>query len=188
MRRNSASSSNQASGTARAYRRPEFLCDVSELLALGQCAELLQALVLDLPDPLARHLEGAADLVERAGLLAVQAVPELEHAALAVAERTQAAGEGLRAERGVGGLVGERRVLVLDELPELRLLLVPDRLLERHRRLRGAADRLDFRDRHVELERDLLTRRLAALLGAELPLRAQDLVELLDDMNRHANR
>ena len=79
-------------------------------------------------------------------------------------------------------------MLVLEELPELRLLLVADRLLERDGRLRGAADRLDLLDRHVEVEGDLLVRRLAAALGAELPLGAQDLVQLLDDVNRHADR
>ena len=57
-------------------KRNQVLRDVSELLAVGQRAELLQALVLDLADPLARHLERAADLVERARLLAVQAVAQ----------------------------------------------------------------------------------------------------------------
>src|SRR5581483_7888599 len=150
---------------------------VAELLALGERAELLQALVLDLPDPLTRHVERAADLVERARLLAVQPVAKLEHPPLAVAERLEAPCERLRAEGRVGSLVRERRRLVLDELPELGLLLVAHRLLERHRRLRGAADRLD-----------LLVRRLTAALGAQLALGAEDLVQLLDDVHRHPDR
>src|SRR6476661_6699196 len=144
------------------------LRDVAELLRVRQRAELLQPLVLDLADPLPRHLERAADLVERARLLAVQPVTKLEHAALAVAEHPEAASERLGAEGGVGRLVGERRVLVLDELPELGLLLVADRLLERDRRLRRAADRLHLFDAHVELGRDLLVRGLAPALGAQL--------------------
>src|SRR5579884_701369 len=121
--------------------------DVAELVRLGERAQLLQALVLDLADALPRHLERAADLVERARLLAVQAVPKLEHAALAVAQRVEALRQRLGAERRVRGLVGRRRALVLDELAELRLLLVADRLLERHRRLRRATDRVDLLDR-----------------------------------------
>src|ERR1700716_3117920 len=96
--------------------------DVAQLLRVRERPELLQPLVLDLADPLARHLERTADLVERARLLAVQPVAKLEHAALAVAEHAEALRESLGAERGVGGLVGGRRVLVLEELTELRLL------------------------------------------------------------------
>ena len=61
--------------------------DVAELDRVGQGAQLLQALVLDLPDSLACDVEGAADLVERAGLLAVQAEAQLEHTPLTLAER-----------------------------------------------------------------------------------------------------
>ena len=51
----------------------------------------------------------------------------------------------------IGGLVRQRHVLVLDEVAELRLLLVADRLLERDRRLRRPADRLHLFDRHVRI-------------------------------------
>src|SRR2546430_10815291 len=70
---------------------------VAEFLGLGQRAQLLQALVLDLADALAGDLEGAADLVERARLLTVQAVAKLEHSPLAIAERAEALGERGRA-------------------------------------------------------------------------------------------
>src|SRR5439155_17337885 len=107
-----------------------------ELLRVREGAELLQALVLDLADALARDLERAPDLVEGARLLAVQAVAQLQYPPFAVAERRQALRKRLGTERRVGRLVRERRVLVLEELPELGLLLVADRLLERDRRLR----------------------------------------------------
>src|SRR6202022_1817750 len=85
-------------------------------------------------------------------------------------------------------LVGRLGPLVSDELPELGLLLVADRLLERHRRLSRALDRLDL----VRLDPghlgDLLGGRLAPELGYELALRATDLVELLDHVYRDANR
>src|SRR3569833_1989552 len=110
---------------APATARAATLSHVAELLALGERAELLQALVLDLADPLARHLEDAADLVEGLRLLAVQAVAELEDAPLAVAERAEAAGQRLDAECRVGRLVGQRLALVLDEVAELRVVVVP---------------------------------------------------------------
>jgi len=87
----------RATATA-ASTAPRELGDVAELLRVGQGAELLQALVLDLPDALAGDRERAADLVEGARLLAVQPVPELEHATLAIAERTQALRERLSAK------------------------------------------------------------------------------------------
>src|SRR3954469_24062777 len=40
------------------------LRDFAELLRLGEALKLLEALVLDLPDPLAGDIEGAADLVQ----------------------------------------------------------------------------------------------------------------------------
>src|SRR4051812_44132937 len=117
--------------------------DVAELLRLGEALQLLQRLVLDLADALARHVERAPDLVERARVLAAQAVAELEDAALTVGEVLQRLTQRLLREdlgralvRGLGPLVG-------DELAELRLLLVAHRLLQRDRGLRGALDRVD---------------------------------------------
>ena len=78
--------------------------------------------------------------------------------------------------------------LVGDELAELGLLLVADRLLERHRRLRRALDRVDLLGLDAGDLGDLLGGRLAAQLGDELALRAADLVQLLDDVDRDADR
>src|SRR4051812_31648639 len=60
------------------------LSDIAELLSLRERLQLLQRLVLDLTDPLARDVERAADLVERARMLAAEPVPQLQHAPLAV--------------------------------------------------------------------------------------------------------
>src|ERR1035437_8179330 len=98
--------------------------DVAKLLGLCQALQLLQRLVLDLADALARDVERATDLVEGAGVLAAEAVAELEPAAFAIGG-------------GLGALVG-------DELAELGLLLVADGLLERHGGLGGALDRVDL--------------------------------------------
>ena len=94
----------------------------------------------------------------------------------------------LLAQRRVGRLVGQRGVLVGEEVAELRLLLVADRLLERDRRLRGAHDLLDLVEREVDVPRDLERQRLAAELAAQLALGADDLVQLLDDVDGHPDR
>src|SRR5690242_18202654 len=70
MRRKPESSSNHS--TSRETSGGSG--DVAELLRLGERAELLQALVLDLANALACHLERPPHLVERARLFAVQSV------------------------------------------------------------------------------------------------------------------
>src|SRR3954471_17775806 len=157
------------------------LGDVPELLGLGEALELLERLVLDLADALARHVEGAADLVQRARMLAAEAVAELEDAALAVGEVLQRLAQRLLGEDLRGALVRGLRPLVGDELAELGLLLVAHRLLERDGRLRRALDRVGLFGVDARDVGDLLRRRLAAQLGDQLALRAADLVELLDD-------
>jgi hypothetical protein len=168
--------------------RASRLRDVAELLGLREGLQLLERLVLDLADALARHVERAADLVERAGVLAAQAVAQLEDAALAVGEVLQRLAQRLLREDLGGALVRRLGPLVGDELAELGLLLVADRLLERDRRLRGALDRVDLLGVDPGDLGDLVRRGLAAELGDELALGAADLVELLDDVDRDADR
>src|SRR4051794_23642400 len=100
------------------------LSDVAQLLRFGQRLKLLQRLILDLPDPLARHVEGAPDFVERARVLAAQAVAQLEDAALAVAQVLERLSQRFLREDLGGALVRRLGALVGDELPELRLLFV----------------------------------------------------------------
>src|SRR5689334_17590429 len=73
-----ASASNNHSRSSRgaltrATLSESLLRDVAQLLGLSQRLQLLQRLVLDLADPLARHVERAADLVQRARVLAAEA-------------------------------------------------------------------------------------------------------------------
>src|SRR5207248_2172376 len=91
----------------RAPRRSP-LGHVAELLSLGQRAQLLQRLVLDLPDALACDVERAADLVQRAGRLAVQAEAHLEHPALPLTQHLERACERLVPHRQRGPLVWQR--------------------------------------------------------------------------------
>src|SRR5690242_7233717 len=62
---------------------------VSESLRLGQRLELLERVVLDLPDPLAGDAERAPDLLERRRLLAREPEAELDHLALALRQRRE---------------------------------------------------------------------------------------------------
>src|SRR5918995_5522328 len=123
----------RAAALKRAWtpRLPDQLRDFAKLLRLGERLELLQRLVLDLADPLAGHVEGPPHLVQGARVLAAEPVPELQHAPLPVGEVLERLAERLLGEDVGGALVGRLRLLVGDELPELGLLLVADRLLER---------------------------------------------------------
>jgi hypothetical protein len=57
---------------------------VAKALCLGEGLQALQGGVLDLPDPLTRHAEGASDLFEGERLLAEQPEAELDHPPLAL--------------------------------------------------------------------------------------------------------
>src|SRR5690242_6359877 len=148
--------------------------DVPELLSLGQALQLLERLVLDLADALARDVERPPNLVERARVLPAQAVPQLEDAALAVAEVLQRLAQRLLGEDLGGALVRRLRALVGDELAELRLLLVAHGLLEADRSLRAALDRLDLLRLDPRDLGDLVGGGLAPELGDELALGPAD--------------
>src|SRR3954467_9817393 len=164
------------------------LGDIAELLGLREALQLLERLVLDLADALARDVERPPDLVERARVLAAEAVAQLEHAALSVGEVLQRLAQRLLGEDLGRALVRRLGALVGDELAELGLLLVADRLLEGDRGLRGALDRVDLLGVDPGDLGDLLGGGLAAQLGDELALGAADLVQLLDDVDRDADR
>src|SRR5829696_4772542 len=187
-RRNGIDATRVRRGPAGEPWFPCDLSDVAEAVRVREGAELLQALVLDLPDALARDVEGPPDLVERPWVLAVEAVAKLEHAALAQRERAEDARQRHLAHVHLGDLVRERLRVVGDEVAELRLLLVPDRLLERDRRLGAPPDLRDLVRGEAEIATDLARRRLTAELGAQLAFGAEDLVQLLDDVDGHPDR
>src|ERR687893_938442 len=93
-------------------RRGRRLGDLAELLRLPERLELLERLVLDLADALARDVEGAADLVERARVLASEAVAQLEDAPLAVGEVLQRLAQRFLGQDLGGTVIGRLGPLV----------------------------------------------------------------------------
>src|SRR5687767_13818655 len=92
---------------------------VAEALGLGERLELLQRVVLDLADPLARDVERAADLLERERARAGEAEAHLDHLALALRERVERAADVLLAEVLRRRLERRDRGLILDEVAQL---------------------------------------------------------------------
>src|SRR5437763_13090043 len=116
----------------------------AEVGRLGQREELLQALVFDLPDPLSGHVERSAHFVQRLRTLAFQSVAEFEYLALAARKAVEDLAESVLAHRDLDLLVGEPQVAVGEEVAELTLVVVTDRLVERDRVLAAVPDLLDL--------------------------------------------
>ena len=130
--------------------------------------ELAQRLGLDLADALARHRELLADLFQRVVGVHADAEAHAQHALLARRERGQHARRGLAQVRLDRRVDRQDRVLVLDEIAEVRVLLVADRRFERERLLGDLEDLAHLLERHAELLGELLRRRLAADLVQHL--------------------
>src|SRR5205807_8392787 len=87
-----------------------------QLAAVGGVAQLAERLGLDLADALARDAELAPDLLQRAEAAVLQAVAQLDDAALAVGEALQRVAD-LALEELLRGQVDRRgHRLVLDEV------------------------------------------------------------------------
>src|SRR6266850_5946016 len=127
--------------------------------------ELAQRLGLDLPDAFAGHVEERADLLERP-LRPVIGEPEAQSDDLRLAGRQRAEDVvDLVAEHRRGGRVRRAdHARVLDEIAQVRVVVLADRAVERDRLLRRLEDTLDLVDRKLEPLRDLLRGRLAAQL------------------------
>src|SRR4051794_37852625 len=165
----------------------ELSRNVREVLHFRERAQLPQGALLDLPDALPRHAEDLADFLQRRRRASVEAVAELEHTALAQGQSRERLNQRPYAGIVVGDLLRQRST-VGEEVPELRFVLIADRLLERDGRLRAAHDLLHLVERQVDVECDLEGQRLPAELGLQPALRAHDLVQLLDDVHRHPDR
>src|SRR3954451_2678607 len=147
---------SQAQTYVRARTDRSWLRCVAQPLRLGQRLELLERVVLDLANALAGHVEGAADLLQRPRASAGEAEAHLDDLALALRQGRQGAVDVLLAQVLGGDLEGRLSGLVLDEVAELGLLLLADRLLERDRLLAHAQDVAHLARGALELAGDLL--------------------------------
>ena len=113
--------------------------------------QLAQGLRLDLADALAGYRELLADLLE--GVVGVHADAEAhaQHALFARRERGQHARRRLAQVRLDRGVYRQQRRLVLDEVAEVRILVIADRRFERDRLFGDLEDLADFLQRQAEL-------------------------------------
>src|SRR6185437_2832995 len=110
--------------------------EASELAGAARMLELPQRFGLDLANALARHRELLTDLFE--GVVGVHADAEAhaQDALLARGERGKDAGRRLAQISLDSRVERQHRILVLDEIAEVRILLVADRRFEADRLLR----------------------------------------------------
>src|SRR5919201_3010194 len=156
-------------------------------LHFAQRSKAPERVELDLAHALAGGPEPPPDLLERLRLGVVEPVAKLEHAPFPIRERRERGGQSLAAQRDLDLVLGERPVAG-DEVPEDRVLLVADRLVEARRGPRGGEHLVRLRERQARLLGDLLERRLPPQLRPEQPLGAVHLLEPLDDVNGHPDR
>src|SRR6056297_3262383 len=161
--------------------------ETPELPRPRRMLQLPQRLRLDLPDPLAGHRKLLADLFE--SVVGVHPDPEAhaQHTFLARRERRQNPRRRLLQVLLNGRIQRQDGILVLDEVPELTVFLIPDRRLQRDRLLGDLHHLADLLERHLELLGQFLWRRLAADLVEHLAAGAHQLVDRLDHVHRNAD-
>ena len=136
-----------ASCTSDIYQRPQansargthegtlIVQETPQLPRPRRVLQLPQRLGLDLADALAGDRELLADLFQRVVGVHADAEAHAQHAFFARGQRGEHARGGLAQVRLDGGVDRQDRVLVLDEVAEVRILLVADRRFERERLL-----------------------------------------------------
>src|SRR5579871_97725 len=151
-------------------------------------AQLAQGLRFDLADALARDREAGADLLERVIRALTDAEAQPEHLLLAWRERGEHLARVVVEVARDRRLVRRRRVLVLDEVPEVAVLVLADGCLERDRLACHLEDAPDLLRRELHPRRDLLRGRLAPDLLHQRARDPNELVDGLDHVDGDANR
>src|SRR6266511_5125742 len=123
-----------ASGRRRRRWSASGLGAVVHALRFRQRHERCERGVLDLPNTFAGEAQGLADLIERPRLTTVEAEAQLDDTSLARRQRGERLSDVLALQRERGHVEGRLGQLVFDEVSELRVVLFPERLLERERK------------------------------------------------------
>src|ERR1700759_1308615 len=130
MRSAIGSSKSKKPGTARLLVT-SGVEEAAQLSASARMLQLAQRLGLDLADALTSHRELLADFLQRVVGVHADAEAHAQHALLARGERGQNARRGF-AQIGLDRRIDRQdRILVLDEIAEVRILFVADRGLQR---------------------------------------------------------
>src|SRR3990170_108570 len=173
--------------------RAPLLQVILELPRAAGVAELAQRFRLDLADPLACDVELLAHLLEGPRPPVLQPEAELKHAPFASGERVEDRLDLLLQQLMRGGLSRGQGAPVLDEVAEVRVLLLADRRLERDRLLGDLDDLADLLGRDDDLLAlrhrlgDLVDRGLTAELLEKLPRHPDEPVDRLDHVRGDAD-
>src|SRR6266849_3737103 len=149
--------------------------------------QLAQRLRFDLPDALSGHTELLADFFERVVGVHADAEAHAEYAFFARGQRRQNPGSGFAKVALDRGVDGQDRVLVLDEIAEMRVFLVAHWSLQRQRLFRDFQNFSNLLQGHAEFFGQFLRGRFAADLVEHLARGAHDLVDGLDHVHRDTN-
>src|SRR2546430_8436414 len=156
---------------------PFLLQVVLELSAPRWVTQLAQRLRFDLSDALTSHVELAAHLFERAGAPVLETEPQLQHASLAAGQPFEDGLDLLLEELVRCGVARGEGLVVGDEVPEVRILFLADRRLERDGLLRNLHDLAHLVGGDEHPLRDLFGGRLAAQVPKGSPLDAGEVVD-----------
>src|SRR5262245_48328577 len=149
--------------------------------------ELAQRLRLDLPDAFARHREAYTYLFEGEVAPLVDPEAQPQHLLLTGRERAQNALGLAMQVAGRHPLDGRRQALVLDEIAELIVLLVPDRTLEREGLPGDAHDAPHLLRRQLHADGDLFGGRITPELLDQHAGDPGELVHGLDHVDGDAD-
>src|SRR6266516_1567185 len=159
----------------------------SDGLELAQRGQPRQRLALELPDALAGQVELVADRLERPRL-ALEAEAQLEDAPFPLGQGVEGPADTLAEERLLGLVERVGSLAVGEEIAELALVIRPEGLVQRDRRLGGTERFVDVLDRQARGLGELLLRRLATELDLEPARGAPELLLPLDHVHGHADR
>ncbi|QTK80944.1 RNA Polymerase Sigma Factor RpoS [Agrobacterium tumefaciens] len=150
--------------------------------------QLAQRLRLDLTDTLAGNRELLANLFKRVVRVHANAEAHAQNAFFTRRQRRQNAGRRLAQVRLNGGVDRQQRILVFDEVAEMRILFVTHRGFERDRLLGDLQNLANLFQRHGQLLGQLFRGRLAADLVQHLARGTNDLVDRFDHVHRNTDR
>src|SRR3984893_7714277 len=161
--------------------------EAAQLLAAAGVTQLAQRLRLYLTNPLARHVELLADFLESMVGVHIDAEPHAEHFRLSRRQLRQHRMRGL-AQRFGGRRINRRRHRrVLDEIAQVRILIVADRGFHRNRLFRDLENFAYLVLRHLHADGQFLRRRFAAHFLQHLPRNSIQLVDRFDHVHRNAD-